>query len=419
MDEHHASTDRVFNATSNAPLFYDLNGLIQLKGVQSGSCEHSRTLLSALLAGADAALSRGPYSVVHKSELPPSKDPHDYYHPAPYFWPRKYFGAWLPAKRRDGLRIPGTRLYDAESDRYDRTRLQRLFDDTTVLALAWSATGDDRYAQHAILLVETWFVRPDTRMHPHLNSAQVRPGRGRKQGSKSGVIEFKDVYFFLDAVRLLKGHSQWTVSLDQAFNSWMWEYCDWLRNSRQGRAESASKNNHGTCYDLQLGAIAAFLGAQEMLDPLLHGLEQRLQDQFTPEGFQPLEAGRTQTQHYFAFNLQCWLNLAALTGALGVDLWQLSASVKRPLVRSLEYVLSYIDQSWEMEQIEVFDADRFLPLAFEYSIRKDDFEKPASLPSVLKPTLFPHYGVRPFWILKSEFLSSDSIVNGFVLDSNI
>ena len=103
------------------------------------------------------------------------------------------------------------------------------------------------------------------------------------------MIEFKDVYFFLDAVRLLKEYSQWTVSLDKAFNSWMWDYCDWLRSSRQGRAESASKNNHGTCYDLQLGAIAAFLGAQDVMDPLLHGLEQRLLEQFTPQGFQKKE----------------------------------------------------------------------------------------------------------------------------------
>ena len=404
MTEHHALTASVLNDASNAPLLYDLKGLDRLKGAQQGNCVRSRGLLSELRGCADEAMRRGPHSVVHKSDLPPSRDPHDYYHPAPYFWPRKYFGRWLPAQRRDGQRVPGTRLYEPESDRYDRTRLQRLFDDTLVLALAWTVTAEDRYAQQAIRLVETWFVNAETRMNPHLNYAQVRPGRSKNQGSKSGLIEFKDVYFFLDAVRLLQGHPQWTDSLDQAFKGWMWEYCDWLLSSRQGRAESASKNNHGTCYDLQLGAIAVFLGAQELLDPVLQGLEQRLLEQFTTEGFQPLEAGRTQTQHYFAFNLQCWLNLAALTGAVGVDLWELSSSVKRPLTRALDYFLCYMDRRWEMAQLDAFAPERFGPLVVAYNARQADPLQQLPFSARLNPIMFPHDGVRPFWMLGPEFL---------------
>lgn len=222
MNEHKASNMSVLNGLPNVPLFYDWGSLDRLKASPADAGARSSRLLPALRACADQALQRGPYSVVDKSELPPTKDPQDYYHPAPYFWPRKYFGRWLPAKRRDGLRVPGTRLYEPESDRYDRTRLQRLFDDTTILALAWIVTAEDRYAKHAMRLVATWFVNSETRMNPHLNCAQVRPGRGRKQGSKSGVIEFKDVYFFLDAVRLLQNHSEWTTSLNQAFQSWLW-----------------------------------------------------------------------------------------------------------------------------------------------------------------------------------------------------
>ena len=406
MNEHKASTMSVLNDAPNVPLFYDWGSLDRLKASQADAGARSSRLLPALRVCADEALQRGPYSVVYKSEPSPTKDPQDYYHPAPYFWPRKYFGSWLPAKRRDGLRVPGTRLYEPESDRYDRTRLQRLFDDTTILALAWSVTADDRYAKHAIRLVATWFVNSETRMNPHLNCAQVRPGRGRKQGRQSGVIEFKDVYFFLDAVRLLQSHSEWTKSLNQAFQGWMREYCDWLLHNRQGRAESASRNNHGTCYDLQLGSIAAFLGAKDALDPLLNGLEQRLREQFTEKGFQHLEASRTQTQHYFAFNLQCWLNLTGLTQALGVDLWQLSMDVKRPLERALEYFLSHRDRPWEMEQIEAFDSDRFGPLAAAYHARRGDPSQHVSVPVSLKPILFPHYGVRPFWMLGLEYQAS-------------
>ena len=143
-----------------------------------------------------------------------------------------------------------------------------------------------------------------------------------------------------------------------------------------------------------------------LLDPVLQGLEQRLLEQFTPEGFQPLEASRTQTQHYFAFNLQCWLNLTGLTRALGVDLWELSSSAKRPLARALDYFLCYMDRPWEMAQIGAFDSDRFGPLAAAYHARRGDPSQHVSLPVSLKPILFPHYGVRPFWMLGPEYQAS-------------
>jgi hypothetical protein len=106
--------------------------------------------------------------------MPPGGELQDYYHPAPYWWPNPATSNGYPFVFRDGERVPGTRLYEPESDRYDRTRLQLMFDDTTVLSLAWLATGRDAYVGHAAALVRRWFVDPDSRMTPHLTYAQVR-----------------------------------------------------------------------------------------------------------------------------------------------------------------------------------------------------------------------------------------------------
>ena len=73
-----------------------------------------------------------------------------------------------PYVRRDGRRVPGTSLYDPLSDNYDRTRLQRLFEDTLVLAFAWHFHRKRRYAEHAAALVRTWLLTPETAMSPHL-----------------------------------------------------------------------------------------------------------------------------------------------------------------------------------------------------------------------------------------------------------
>jgi hypothetical protein len=47
-------------------------------------------------------------------------------------------------------------MYEPDSNIYDRTRLQMMYDDTTTVALAWYFTGDARYAQHGAKLVDRW-----------------------------------------------------------------------------------------------------------------------------------------------------------------------------------------------------------------------------------------------------------------------
>jgi hypothetical protein len=231
-------------------------------------------LRARIVADAEAALGRGPYSVVHKTTLPPSGDAHDYWHPAPYWWPRRFLPRGRPYVQRDGERVPGTRLYEPESDRYDRTRLQRLFDDVTALALAAEVAGRADAAAHAARLLQTWFVDPATRMSPHLRFAQVRLGWNRDEGVGTGVIEFKDLYYMLDAVRLLTRSDALDAAARDGLAAWFTAYLGWLLASPQGARERASANNHATYYDLQVASIAAWLGERTALrDALVRGQE--------------------------------------------------------------------------------------------------------------------------------------------------
>jgi hypothetical protein len=52
-------------------------------------------------------------------------------------------------------------------------------------------------------MVRRWFTDPHSRMNPHLRYAQVRTGHNRNEGPGTGIIEMKDLYYFLDAARLL------------------------------------------------------------------------------------------------------------------------------------------------------------------------------------------------------------------------
>ena len=349
---------------------------------------------------AAAALSRGPYSVVDKTSLPPSGDPHDYWHPAPYWWPNPATADGLPYLRRDGERRPGTGLYEPESEQFDRTRLQRMFDDTTVLALAWRATGERAYADHGAMLVRHWFLKPETRMNPHLRYAQVRPGHNAGEGSGFGIIEMKDLYFFLDAVRLLERSGAFNEDDRSAFAQWLKDYLDWLRESPQGLEERKAGNNHGTCHDLQVGAIAAYLGDIRLLLATFFTSRERLLEQFTGAGEQPQEAVRTMPAHYCSFNLQSWVNLATLAEGCGCSLWHFEGSDGRGLRRAFEWLVPVIASTERLgEEAEAFDRDRILPLIFACERVFGVVPAPVSQHFDVKPIFSPHDGIKPFWML--------------------
>ena len=368
-----------------------------------------KALIEALIRDADEAMGRGPYSVTDKATLPPSGDCHDYWHPAPYWWPNPETADGLPYIWRDGHRVPGTRMYEPESKNYDRTRLQRMFDDSTILALAWKFTGKEAYARKAVALLECFFIDPSTRMNPHLMYAQVRMGHNSNVGSASGIIEMKDLYYYLDAVRLLIAASVLRTDTLLELRAWLSMYLQWLLESPQGKRECSSGNNHGTYYDLQVASICAFLGKHAVLYETLIRAQNRIPQQFAEDGSQQLELSRTNTAHYCCFNLQGWVHLGEIASRYGVGLWQYETPKGIGLARGAQWLLSHLGKDWPFEQHESFDVERFYPLWCFASSQVSPELLPRVDPDIpdilyrLKPKFWPHDGIRPYWNLGSRF----------------
>lgn len=353
---------------------------------------------------AEAALARGPYSVVDKTTLAPSGDRHDYWHPAPYWWPNPNTPDGLPYVKKDGQRVPGTELYEEGSEKYDRTSLQRVFDDTTALALAWRVHRKAEYAAHGANMVRRWFTDPATRMNPHLTYSQVRLGHLKNLGAHSGIIEMKDLYYFLDAVRLLEQAGAFSTQDAEALRGWLSEYDVWLRTSKQGGQECAAINNHGTWYDVQAAAIAAYLGDYARLAGIFRGARERVYTQFTPDGEQPDEMSRTLTAHYCCFNLQGWTTLADIAARCGDRLWRFETRDGRSIKRALDWLLPYMELTeWPHQQISPFDFERFLPLFYAYERQFGEFPLKQRFRVreryEIKPSFYPHDGIRPYWAI--------------------
>ena len=362
-------------------------------------------LIGQLLMDAEQALQRGPYSVIDKTTLPPSGNRNDYWHPAPYWWPNPDTSSGLPYIQRDGERIPGTRMYEPDSNQYDRTRLQRVFDDSTMLALAWMLTGEDKYAEHGAIILKRFFVNPETQMSPHLNYAQVRRGHNHDMGANTGIIEMKDMYYYVDAVRLLVAADAIEDDMLRAFKDWLSNYLDWLLESPQGQSECKAANNHGTYYDLQVASIAAFLDEKDVVYETLLRAQSRIAQQFAPDGSQPEELERKTTAHYCCFNFQGWINLAEIASRWGADFWSFKSRTGSSLVQGGRWLLSHAGKKWPYQQFDVFDYERFYPIWFGMPEGTAELPAGTDFPDSkyeAKPVFYPHDGIKPYWNLGSN-----------------
>ena len=212
--------------------------LAKVKAQLAASDPSLQRALKNLVADADEALSAKPPSVVDKSQIPPSGDKHDYMSVAPYYWPDPAKSNGLPYIRHDGKVNPESRV-----DGYDHGRMSEMGNTVETLALAYYFTGKETYAAQAAKFLRVWFLDPATRMNPNLQFAQAVLGENTGRGT--GILEGRHVAVAADAAELLAGSSAWTERDKTEFKAWQEKYLDWLLTSKNGRAESNSKNNNG------------------------------------------------------------------------------------------------------------------------------------------------------------------------------
>lgn len=267
---------------------------------------------ATLRKNAQELLRKGPYSVVDKRQTPPSGDKHDYMSVGPYWWPNPDTENGLPYVRRDGDSNPQRR------DIPDAANFGRLSSESSTLALAGHLLDEPTFSARAALLLRTWFVAKETRMNPHLRYGQAIPGR--VDGRDIGLIDTRRIHTILDAVRLLDERS-WPAADNDALRAWCKAYLTWMTEG-PFRTEGDKKNNHGTWYDVQVVALASFVGDHALAKKVAERARQRrIAAHIAPSGEQPAETGRADGWAYSVMNLRGLCVLAALSEREGVDLW--------------------------------------------------------------------------------------------------
>jgi hypothetical protein len=275
---------------------------------------------------------------------------HDYFSEGDYWWPDPDHPGG-PYIQRDGMTNPDNFVAH-------RQALIRLSVQMPALTAAWVVTRRREYAQQAAQHLRAWFLDPTTRMNPNLQYAQAIHGRAIGRGI--GIIDTIHLVEVTRAIPFLSNARVLDDSEQAQLQKWFREYLDWMTHSPNGLEEREAKNNHGTCWVMQVAQFAAYTGHGELIEYCIERYKSVLvPNQIAADGSFPLELKRTKPYSYTLFNLDALAAICQILSPLRQNLWQFELSDGRGMRQAMAFVYPYLadKRTWPYpEDVQYFDA---------------------------------------------------------------
>jgi len=303
-----------------------------------------------VLKAANQYLSEKPITITASHSPRSTGGLHDFFSEGDYWWPdpQNPDGPYI---QRDGMTNPDNFVEH-------RRALMRLSVQVPALVAAWRLTRDARYAQHAALHLRAWFIDPSTRMNPHLQFAQAIHGRFTGRGT--GIIDTIHLVEVARAIEVMVGSGAMTVGEHEAIKAWFTAYLRWMTTNQNGIDERDAKNNHGTCWVMQVAAFAHLTGDQKLLDYCRDRFKTvLLPNQLAADGSFPQELRRTKPYGYSLFNLEAMAAVCQILSTAQDNLWTFQLSDGRNMARAMEYMTPFIREkkTWPLKPDVMYDKE--------------------------------------------------------------
>ena len=293
-----------------------------------------------VLRAADKYLTEAPVTITATRSPRSAGGLHDYFSEGDYWWPDPA-NPGGPYIQKDGLTNPDNFVAH-------RHALIRLSLHVPALTAAWSLTRDRRYAMHAATHLRAWFLDEKTRMNPHLLYAQAISGRFTGRGI--GIIDTLHLVEVVRAIDVIEQADALSAADREGVRAWFDQYLTWMTTHAYGEAERDAKNNHGTCWVLQVAEFARYTNRAE----LTRFCRDRFKNvivpgQIAPDGSMPEELRRTKPYGYSLFNLDAMTTVCQILSTSSDDLWRFETPDGRSVAKALAFLVPFIDnkRAWK------------------------------------------------------------------------
>ena len=287
-----------------------------------------------VVAAADRYLREAPVTITASSSPRSAGGRHDFFSEADYWWPDPEHPGG-PYIQRDGMTNPGNFVEH-------RRAMVRLSVHVPALAAAWTLTRDRRYAAHAARHARAWFIDRATRMNPHLLYSQAI--HGRVSGRGIGIIDTIHLVEVARALAVLDDSGALSVDDRSGIREWFSHYLTWMTTHQYGTDEREARNNHGTCWVMQVAEFARYTRN----DSLTAFCRDRyktvlLPNQLAADGSFPEELRRTKPYGYSLFNLDAMTAVCQILSDRPNDLWRYELPDGRGIAKAVAFMFPFIE----------------------------------------------------------------------------
>jgi len=303
-----------------------------------------------VLKAAKQYLTEKPSTITASSSPRSAGRLHDFFSEADYWWPdpKNPSGPYI---QRDGMSNPDNFVEH-------RRALMRLSVQVPALVAAWKLTKNKRYAAKAAEHLRAWFVNEQTRMNPNLQYAQAI--HGITTGRGTGIIDTIHLVEVARAIDVLKDSSALSMTELGAIIQWFKDYLQWMTTSKNGTDERDAKNNHTTCWVMQVAAFAQLVGDQKLLDFCRERFKTVIvPNQIATNGSFPEELRRTKPYGYELFNLEAMATVCQILSTRQDNLFTFQTADGRGFRRAMDYMAPFIadKKSWPLKPDVMYDKE--------------------------------------------------------------
>jgi|TARA_B110000305_G_scaffold212948_1_gene248472 hypothetical protein len=293
----------------------------------------AKILKDSLLVQSEDYLQQQPITVTSNSSDRSEGTAHDFYSEGDYWWPDPE-NSDAPYIQKDGMTNP-------ENFVAHREALIRFSEIVGNLTSAYLITKDVKYAEVAIIHCKAWFVDSNTKMNPNLLYAQAI--KGRHTGRGIGIIDAIHFIEVIQAMIVLEKHEKINPNDLVEIKKWFADFLTWLTTHKYGKDEMAHPNNHGTCWNMQVGIYAVFTKNDRILQFCRDNFKNNLlPKQMALDGSFPLEIKRTKPYGYALFNLDAMTMNCMILSDSENNLWEYETADGKSILKGLEYMRPFV-----------------------------------------------------------------------------